>query len=107
MTGKVTRMDVWSAALTAAAGILSAPLLFWTGELVSGFWALAAAVWSFDSLLMRISARRVQNAPEPPARVDMTAFKASYSDADQARIREEMKSVGLKARDDSAAAGLT
>ena len=37
MTGKVTRMDVWSAGLTAVAAIISAPLLFWTGELVSGF----------------------------------------------------------------------
>lgn len=100
MTGKVTRMDVWSAGLTAVAAIISAPLLFWTGELVSGFWAIAAAVWAFDSLRWRISARRAQDAPEPPARVDMTEFRASYSDADKARIREEMKSVGLKARDD-------
>ena len=100
MTGKVTRMDVWSAGLTAVAAIISAPLLFWTGELVSGFWAIAAAVWAFDSLLTRISARRARNAPEPPARVDMTEFRASYSDADKARIREEMKSVGLRSRDD-------
>ncbi len=100
-------MDVWTAGLTAAAAIISAPLLFWAGELVSGFWAFAAAVWSFDSLLARISARRAQNTHESHARVDMTEFRASYSDADKARIREEMKSVGLKARDDSDTGGLT
>ena len=91
MTGKVTRMDVWCAGLTAAAAIVSAPLLFWTGQLVSGFWAFAAAVWAFDSLRWRISARRAQNAPEPPARVAIKEFRAPYSDADKDKGGDEIR----------------